>query len=164
MISWNFKQLIFRNISDTARGGIREKRTAQASIYELFAVRELGQELRRIPAWLDAHPGVLTPVLAETGLKPTGQRGLSAESVLRCALLKQHRQLSYAELAFHLQDSSSCQAFARLPLHWCPKKIVRTNWISRGDRIHTSDSVLGRTYASVRRWLVLSCASLTKSS
>lgn len=99
---------------------MREKRTAQDSIYELFAVHELGQELRRIPAWLDAHPAILTPVMAETGLKPPRQRGFSAESVPRCALLKQHRQLSYAELAFHLQDSSSFQAFARLPLHWGP--------------------------------------------
>jgi IS5 family transposase len=28
---------------------------------------------------------------------------LPAESVLRCALLKQQRQLSYEELAFHLE-------------------------------------------------------------
>ena len=31
-------------------------------------------------------------------------RSVSAESVLRCGLLKQHRQLSYEELAFHLED------------------------------------------------------------
>jgi hypothetical protein len=31
--------------------------------------------------------------------KETGREGLPAESVLRCALLKQHRQLSYEELA-----------------------------------------------------------------
>jgi IS5 family transposase len=31
----------------------------------------------------------------------TGRRGLPAETVLRCALLKQQRQLSYEELAFH---------------------------------------------------------------
>ena len=42
--------------------------------------------------------------------------------MLRCALLKQHRQLSYEELAFHLLDSASFQAFARLPRHWVPKK------------------------------------------
>jgi hypothetical protein len=34
---------------------------------------------------------------------------------LRCALLKQQRQLSYEELAFHLEDSASFRAFARLP-------------------------------------------------
>ena len=56
--------------------------------------------------------------------------GLPAESVLRCALLKQYRQLSYQELAFHLSDSASFRAFARLPLHWCPKKSVLQETIS----------------------------------
>jgi len=49
---------------------------------------------------------------------------LPVESVLRCALLKQQRQLSYEELAFHLEDSASFRAFARLPLGWSPKKSV----------------------------------------
>jgi IS5 family transposase len=44
--------------------------------------------------------------------------------VLRCALLKQQRQLSYEELAFHLEDSASFRAFARLLLAWSPKKSV----------------------------------------
>lgn len=104
---------------------MRQKRTAQATIYEVFSTHELGRELRTMSEWLDAHRGVLTAVmndLCRRGLKPTGRCGLSAESVLRCAILKQHRQLSYEELAFYLQDSASFQAFARLPLHWCPKK------------------------------------------
>src|SRR5438034_6320505 len=57
-------------------------------------------------------------------VRETGRRGLPAESVLRCALLKQQRQLSYEELAFHLEDSASFRAFARLPLPWSPKKSV----------------------------------------
>ena len=57
-------------------------------------------------------------------MRETGRRGLPAESVLRCALLKQQRQLSYEELAFHLEDSASFRAFARLPLRWSPKKSV----------------------------------------
>jgi transposase, IS5 family len=32
--------------------------------------------------------------------------------------------LSYEELAFHLEDSASFRAFARLPLAWSPKKSV----------------------------------------
>jgi IS5 family transposase len=39
-------------------------------------------------------------------------------------LLKQQRQLSYEELAFHLEDSLSFRAFARLSLAWSPKKSV----------------------------------------
>lgn len=104
---------------------MRHKRTAQSSIFEVFAPHEIGRELQAMSAWLDEHREVLTWVardLRGRGVKPTGRHGLSAESALRCGLLKQHRQLSYEELAFHLLDSASFQAFARLPLHWCPKK------------------------------------------
>ena len=62
--------------------------------------------------------------LRRQGVRETGRHGLPAESVLRCALLKQQRQLSYEELAFHLEDSASFRAFARLPLQWSPKKSV----------------------------------------
>ena len=43
----------------------------------------------------------------------SGRRGLPAETVLRCALLKQQRQLSYEELAFHL-EVGGCEPL-RLP-------------------------------------------------
>jgi IS5 family transposase len=45
-------------------------------------------------------------------------------------LLKQHRQLSYQELAFHLEDSASFRAFARLPYAWSPKKSMLYQTIS----------------------------------
>ena len=112
---------------------MRQKRTAQVSIYEQFAAHALGQELRSISEWLDKHREVLTWVMADlrsVEVKATGRRGLSAESVLRCALLKQHRQLTYEELAFYLCDSASFQAFARLPLNECPKKSALQRVIS----------------------------------
>ena len=112
---------------------MRQKRTAQASIYEQFADHALGQELRTMSQWLDAHRAVLTRVfndLRRVGVNATGRRGLSAESVLRCALLKQHRQLSYEELAFYLRDSASFQAFARLPRNEWPKKSALQQVIS----------------------------------
>ena len=68
--------------------------------------------------------------LRREGLRQTGRQGLPAETVLRCALLKQQRQLSYEELAFHLEDSASFRAFARLPLAWSPKKSVLHRTIS----------------------------------
>ena len=86
---------------------MRTIRTAQASIFELFAAHDIGRELQAMSVWLDEHREVLEWVAADLrwhGLKPTGREGLPVESVLRCALLKQHRQLSYEELAFHLLD------------------------------------------------------------
>jgi transposase, IS5 family len=73
---------------------------------------------------------VMNEDLRRRGVKETGREGLPAESVLRCALLKQHRQLSYEELAFHLDDSASFRAFARLPLSWTPKKSALHRTIS----------------------------------
>jgi transposase, IS5 family len=106
---------------------MRQERTVQATIFEVFAQHEIGCELKAMSQWLDGQPGLVSLVagdLRRQGVRETGRRGLPAESVLRCALLKQQRQLSYEELAFHLEDSASFRAFARLPLAWSPKKSV----------------------------------------
>jgi len=108
---------------------MRQERTVQATIFEVFAQHEIGCELKAMSQWLDGQPALISLVagdLRRQGVRETGRRGLPAESVLRCALLKQQRQLSYEELAFHLEDSASFRAFARLPLGWSPKKSVRT--------------------------------------
>ena len=83
--------------------------------------------------WLDEHRdllGLVTRDLAKIEVKATGRQGLPAEAVLRCALLKQYRQLSYQELAFHIEDSASFRAFARLPLSWSPQKSVLQKTVS----------------------------------
>jgi IS5 family transposase len=112
---------------------MRHERTVQASIFDLFARHEIGRELKAMSAWLDEHRELSSLVAADLcrhGVKETGRQGLPAEAVLRCALLKQHRQLSYQELAFHLEDSASFRAFARLPHAWSPKKSVLHKTIS----------------------------------
>src|SRR6476646_5138615 len=104
---------------------MRQDRTVQASIFDLFAKHEIGCELKKASAWLDEHPaliGLVAGDLRRDAVQETGRQGLPAEAVLRCALLKQYRQLSYEELAFHLEDSASFRAFARLPWGWSPKK------------------------------------------
>ena len=106
---------------------MRQERAIQTSIFDLFAGHEIGRELKAMSNWLDEHPalvGLVVKDLRRCGVKETGRQGLPAELALRCALLKQHRQLSYEELAFHLEDSASFRAFARLPLSWTPKKSV----------------------------------------
>src|SRR3974377_304897 len=84
--------------------------------------------------WLDGQRQLTSLVasdLRRQGGRETGRHGLPTESVLRCALLKQQRQLSYEELAFHLEDSASFRAFARLPLAWSPRESVLPHNISR---------------------------------
>jgi len=112
---------------------MRQERTVQATIFEVFARHEIGCALQAISQWLDGQRPLVSLVaddLRRQGVRETGRRGLPAETVLRCALLKQQRQLSYEELAFHLEDSASFRAFARLPLAWSPKKSVLHQTIS----------------------------------
>ena len=61
-----------------------------------------------------------------TGPQAGGGPGAMGCRPSRCCaatLLKQYRQLSYQELAFHLSDSASFRAFARLPLHLVPEEV-----------------------------------------
>jgi len=115
---------------------MRQERTVQCTLFDIFAAHEIGCELKAMSQWLDEHRDLLGLVAANLrrhALKDTGRHGLTAEAVLRCALLKQHRQLTYEELAFHLEDSASFRAFARLPLGWSPKKSVLQRTISAID-------------------------------
>jgi IS5 family transposase len=112
---------------------MRQERTVQASIFEVFAEHDIGRELQAMSDWLDEHRALLSLVAADLrreGVKATGRHGLPAEAVVRCALRKQYRQLSYEELAFHLEDSASFRAFARLPWGLSPKKSVLQATIS----------------------------------
>lgn len=129
---------------------MRQKRTVQASLFDLFAAHEIGRELKAMSQWLDEHPELVERVagdLLRHGLKETGRHGLPAESVLRCGLLKQHRQLSYSEVAFHLEDSASFRAFARLPVSWTPKKSVLHDTIS---------TIRAETWEAINRALLTS--------
>jgi transposase, IS5 family len=106
---------------------MRQERTTQVSLFDGFAGHETGRELKAMSEWLDGHRELLdlvTKDLCRRRVTNTGRHGLPAESALRCGLLKQHRQLSYEELAFHLEDTASFRAFARLPVAWTPKKSV----------------------------------------
>ena len=112
---------------------MREKHTVQRSIFEHYAEHEIGRELKAMSDWLDQHLDLLDRVAADIkpcNVEDTGRKGLSVESVLRCAILKQFRQLSYEELVFCLMDSASCQTFARLSLQWFPRKSVLQSCIS----------------------------------
>src|SRR3954463_6022763 len=132
---------------------MRQDRTVQASLFDVFAQPEIGRDLKRMSEWLDEHPTLLGPVAADLrrdGVQETGRHGLPAEAVLRCALLKQYRQLSYEELAFHLEDSASFRAFARLPWPWSPKKSVLHKTIS-AIRAETWEAINRTLLASARQ-------------
>jgi len=104
---------------------MRQRRTAQISIFESYAEHEIGVQLKGLSGMLDAHPEVLALVesdLIGRGVKNTGRCGLTVESVFRCLLLKQQLQVSYDQLAFFLCDSRSYRSFARLSEGQQPRK------------------------------------------
>ena len=77
---------------------MRQERTVQATIFEVFAAHQIGCELKAVSDWLDGQRALASLVasdLRRDRVRPTGRQGLPAETVLRCALLKQQRQLNY---------------------------------------------------------------------
>lgn len=104
----------------------------QRSLLESFSSHPTGRELSAISHWLDAHPEILSLAandLIRVNTKQVGCQGLTVENVLRCAIIKQRHQLSYHHLAFHLEDSASFRAFARLD-HLQPKRSCLQKTIS----------------------------------
>ena len=57
---------------------MRQERTIQASIFDLFAGHEIGRELKAMSAWLDDHRELVRLVAADLsrhGVKETGRQG-----------------------------------------------------------------------------------------
>jgi len=92
-------------------------------------------ELREMSKILDAHPQASDLVFADLiagGINPKkGAKGLSGEQVLRMAIIKQGNSYSYEQLAFHLADSMSYQAFCRLGFSESPSSSTLQNNIKK---------------------------------
>src|SRR5512136_1274185 len=110
---------------------MRYKFNPQMNIFTTMARNQIAKELREMSKVLDATPQVVELAyqdLVRSALPTTGREGMTAEQVLRCAILKQYRQLTYEELAFHLEDSDSFRGFARLDMGQYPcKSILQQN-------------------------------------
>lgn len=76
------------------------------------------EELEGISQILDAHPiiyeWVLQDLTRDVMRTDTGAEGMSAEQVLRAAIIKQMETYSYEDLAFHLLDSVCYRGFCRI--------------------------------------------------
>jgi len=110
---------------------MRRKLNRQTNLFTSASSNPISRELEQISQILDANPGLLDLVyqdLVRAKRHDTGREGLTAEQVLRCCILKQYRQLSYEELAFHLDDSSAFRTFSRLEMGQYPcKSILQEN-------------------------------------
>lgn len=75
------------------------------------------QELDGVDRILRDNPGITELVLQDLHagvLAGEGREGMTAEQVLRAAVLKQINTFTYEELSFHLADSRTYRAFCGL--------------------------------------------------
>ncbi len=132
---------------------MRETRNAQSSIFDFYAEHEHAQQLRGLSELLDEHPIALTLIERDFNQKnvaKTGACGLSLESIFRCLLLKRILRVSYRQLSFHLSDSPSYRAFARLRSGHSPSKSVLQNTI----RVVSADTLSQINQQFVLHWAI----------
>lgn len=97
---------------------MRKKNQKQMPLMPMDIEHPRAKELARIGEILDTIPTITDMVLQDLthGVKHrnVGADGMTAEQVLRAAIIKQTQGVSYEELAFHLADSRTYRNFCRL--------------------------------------------------
>jgi transposase, IS5 family len=98
---------------------MREKWQKQMPLMAHIMNHPQSQELETISAIMDAKPTICERILQDLngGKEPvrrSGANGMSAEQVLRCAIVKILFNFTYEELAFHIVDSHSLRWFCRI--------------------------------------------------
>ena len=97
----------------------------QRTLFHVMPRNPIGREFAAVSDILDANPHVLAMVhrdLVGTAREDHGREGMTAEQVLRAAVVKQSQNLTYEELAFHLGDSQAFRAFVRLGVNQSPTR------------------------------------------
>ncbi len=99
---------------------MRKKHQKQMPLIPSNIEHPRARELDRINQILDAIPTITDMVLQDLthGVKNInrGAEGMTAEQVLRAAIIKQTEGFSYNVLSFHLIDSTSYRNFCRIGL------------------------------------------------
>jgi len=97
---------------------MRKKNQKQMPITPTTVDHPHAMELKLISRILDSTPTInelAWQELTQNGENfGTGAEGMSAEQVVRCAIVKQMEDYSYDELAFHIVDSSCYRSFCRI--------------------------------------------------
>ena len=96
---------------------MRRKRDPQLDIFQVACKHRISREFEVISEILDACPETVDWVhedLVCNVSTPRGRKGMSAEQVLRAAIIKQVQGFTYEELAFHMADSQTTRVFTRL--------------------------------------------------
>lgn len=97
---------------------MRDLMKTQLDLFYQWPNHFLSKELKKISEIIDRHPEFteLVHVDLTSDKTFTGNLGMSSSQVLRAAVIKNIRKLSYEELSFNLTDSQSTRAFLLLDL------------------------------------------------
>lgn len=97
---------------------MRDTKNLQKSIFCQPADHPVFDEWRQIERTLNGHPEFLEWVHADLSVglksKTSGAKGMTAEQVLRAAILKQSNGWTYRELEFQIVDSQITKSFLKL--------------------------------------------------
>lgn len=80
---------------------MRQKFVPQMSLFNPIGRNSIARELEQISKILDANPKLMDLVfqdLTATSRFDTGRKGMTAEQVLRCAVLKQYRIVCFSNM------------------------------------------------------------------
>ena len=126
---------------------MRKARIQQLPLAEATPDHPKAKELAKISEILDSNSSIYDLVLQDIGASSTktGARGMTAEQVLRAALIKQMEGFSYRALAFHLMDSRVYSWFCRIGIG----KPFKKSALQRGIK-----AISSRTWERINRILV----------
>ena len=97
---------------------MRKKKQKQMPLMDRSIDHPRARELRDISRILEQNPiideMVLQDLTREVEHRETGAEGMSAEQVVRAAIVKQMTGFSYDDLAFHIVDSHCYRSFCRI--------------------------------------------------
>ena len=98
---------------------MREKWQKQMPLMAHIKDHSQCQELEVISKIIDANPTICDYILQDLNkgkviAQRAGAKGMSADQVLRCMIVKTLFDFSYEELAFHIVDSQSLRWFCRI--------------------------------------------------
>jgi len=98
---------------------MREKWQKQMPLMPHIKDHPQNQELEMISRIIDDNPIICSYILQDLNegkilARRAGAKGMSADQVLRCAVVKTLFEFSYEELAFHIVDSQSLRWFCRI--------------------------------------------------
>jgi IS5 family transposase len=98
---------------------MREKWQKQMPLMSHIKDHAQNQEIEMISKIIDDNPIICSHILQDLNkgkveAQRSGAKGMSADQVLRCAVVKTLFEFSYEELAFHIVDSQSLRWFCRI--------------------------------------------------